>query len=134
MIDNYSFRDTLRKWEHISGLSGREVCRRSDIPYTTYQNYKNEWRDVNPSIDNIKKIARVFNISTDELLGVDNVDRGKAFEEYYRFNTERFYKKLCTIINKELSSNEITEGLRLRVYEESGFMKERREKASAANE
>lgn len=134
MTDNYSFGDTLRKWEHISGMSGREVCRRSGIPYTTYQNYKSLRRAVCPSIENIKKIAKVFAISTDELLGVENADKSNAFEDQYRYNTEKFYKNLCSIINKALAGDEVTKGIMLRVCGVSDFLNNRRGKDSAEND
>lgn len=62
--------------------------------------------DVSPSIDNIKNIARVFAISTDELLGVENADKSKAFEERYRREAKKFYKKLCQFISKEMANDE----------------------------
>lgn len=55
------------------GWSQVEVAKRLQVAKQTVSNWENE--NIQPSIDMLVQLAKLFNVSTDYLLGMDNVPR-----------------------------------------------------------
>lgn len=55
------------------GWSQVELVRRLNISKQTVSNWENE--NIQPSIDMLVRLAMLFNVSTDYLLGLDNIPR-----------------------------------------------------------
>lgn len=65
-----SFKENIRELRKESGLTQKQLAIKVDIPETTYQAYelgRNE-----PSLDTLTKLADVFEVSIDYLLGRAN--------------------------------------------------------------
>ena len=54
-----------------SGMSKKDVAVALKIPYTTYLNYENDIRE--PNSDTLIKIAKLYGVSIDYLLGMSDV-------------------------------------------------------------
>lgn len=64
--------------------------------------------EVEPSLSTIKKMAEIFNVKTDVLLEVSNVDSSKAEKEIVYAEAPRQHLAVCEICNKPIyESNEI---------------------------
>ena len=63
------FHTNLRIMREAHGYSQKAFADMLRIPVTTYRNYENTLRE--PSYDILVKISKLLNISTDELLGVN---------------------------------------------------------------
>ena len=55
------------------GLSQVELAMRMEVTKQTISNWENE--NIQPSIDMLVGLANVFNVTTDDLLGLDDVPR-----------------------------------------------------------
>ena len=55
------------------GWSQVELARRLDVSKQTISNWENE--NIQPSIDMLVRLSRIFKVSTDYLLGFENVIR-----------------------------------------------------------
>jgi transcriptional regulator with XRE-family HTH domain len=55
------------------GWSQVEVAKRLQVAKQTVSNWENE--NIQPSIDMLVRLAQLFNVSTDYLLGMDNIPR-----------------------------------------------------------
>lgn len=62
------FHTNLRNLREMQGYSQKKFAELLKIPVTTYRNYENTLRE--PSYDILINIAKLLNVSTDELLGV----------------------------------------------------------------
>lgn len=65
------FEKRLTQLREEKGISKKEAANALDIPYTTYLNYENDIRE--PNSDTLIKIAKLYNVSIDYLLGMSNV-------------------------------------------------------------
>jgi transcriptional regulator with XRE-family HTH domain len=65
------FNDILRKTRENAGYSQKQVADLLNIPDTTYRNYENTSRE--PDFNTLLKIAEIFNVSVDYLLGKTNI-------------------------------------------------------------
>lgn len=59
--------ENIKKYRTKKGLTQKELATNINVTTATIQNYENNRR--NPSIEVIKKIAEVLNVSTYELIG-----------------------------------------------------------------
>ena len=59
----------LLKYRKMSKISQQELARLLKIPQTTYSSY--ETNKVEPDLQTLVNLAKIFNVSVDELLGVD---------------------------------------------------------------
>ena len=59
----------LLKYRKMSKISQQELARLLKIPQTTYSSY--ETNKVEPDLQTLVNLAKIFNISVDELLGVE---------------------------------------------------------------
>ena len=62
------FHTNLRNLREMQGYSQKKFAELLEIPVTTYRNHENTLRE--PSYDILINIAKLLNVSTDELLGV----------------------------------------------------------------
>ena len=62
--------NTLRQ---AAGLSQVELARRLNISKQTVSNWENE--NIQPSIEMLVRLSKVFNVTTDYLLGLDDIPR-----------------------------------------------------------
>lgn len=69
------------------GLEGKQIASDLEIERRTLDNYINEYTLMHSDI--IRKMAQYFNVSTDYLLGIDNLD-------------DEFLNEKIDIITKEL--------------------------------
>lgn len=56
-----------------SGWTQVDLAKRLGVAKQTVSNWENE--NIQPSIEMLVKLAKLFNVSTDYLLGLDNVSR-----------------------------------------------------------
>ncbi|UZQ49138.1 helix-turn-helix domain-containing protein [Clostridium kluyveri] len=70
------------------GISQKEMAKILEIPYSTYSNYENNNRE--PDANTLNKIAKVFKISINQLLGIS----------HYIETLNYFNNKECSIKNK----------------------------------
>lgn len=67
-----SFKENLRYYREKAGFKlAKDFARALDISYSTYKGYENQRRE--PKYQTLCKIADLLNVSTDELLGHENV-------------------------------------------------------------
>lgn len=59
--------ENLKKHRKAAGYSVRVVSEKTGIPYRTYQNY--EYGRSMPPADNLRLLANLYGVSTDELMG-----------------------------------------------------------------
>lgn len=87
----YKIGDKLRKLRKQLGLSQSELAQKlclADTSISAYELEKNE-----PSIDTLKKLSKLFNISVDEIIGND-------FEMQLEPETQEL-RHLVTLLNKD---------------------------------
>lgn len=60
----------IKKYRKISGLTQSELADKLNISTRTVQKY--ESGEITPPLDKFKEIAQIFNISINELIGLDN--------------------------------------------------------------
>lgn len=60
--------DNIKKYSKLRGLSLQEVAIQAGLSKNMIYQYKN----INPKLDTLQKIAKVLGVSTDRLLGNDN--------------------------------------------------------------
>ena len=65
------FNNRLSILREKSGMSKKDVAAALKIPYTTYLNYENDIRE--PNSDTLIKIAKLYGVSIDYLLGMSDV-------------------------------------------------------------
>ena len=64
------------------GISQKEMAKRLDIPYSTYSNYENNNRE--PNSDIIKKICKILNVSTFELIADEKLSENQELFNYWK--------------------------------------------------
>lgn len=69
----------LLKYRKMSNISQQELARLLKIPQTTYSSY--ETNKVEPDNQTLIDLAKIFNVSVDELLGVEKPKINKNFNE-----------------------------------------------------
>ena len=81
-------RESLKRFRHEKNLTQDDVAK---ILGTTKQAYYRYEKDVIPSAEIVKKIARAFNVSADYLLGLTDIPNNnpnseflKAFDEFVK--------------------------------------------------
>lgn len=70
--------ESLKRFRKEMGLNQRQVATNLEIPYQSYQGYEYD-RNV-PSANVIIKLATIFNVSTDYLLGLSDVPNPSKIE------------------------------------------------------
>lgn len=88
-----------------TGLTQEEVAKKLNIARTTYKNYENEDRE--PNFETLIKIAKLFNTTTDEILGheipyqinksIFTEEQLEIIEEIKTLDKEQCYKILAYI-------------------------------------
>ena len=69
----------LYKLRKMMGITQREAAELLDCSVISYGKYEREERE--PSIDMLKKMARLFNVNVDYLIGnIDELDRNELTE------------------------------------------------------
>ena len=63
----------IRELRKEFGLSQVDLAQRMEVTKQTISNWENE--NIQPSIDMLVDLANVFNVTTDYLLGLDDVPR-----------------------------------------------------------
>ena len=66
------FSKNLRKYRENIGYSAKELAELIGIKYTTYLNYENMGSE--PKYEILCKLANALNVSTDELIGIENIN------------------------------------------------------------
>lgn len=69
-VDMITFSEQLKKYRTKKGLTQKELAEQIGIKQNSYSDWetgKNE-----PSLDNIVKLAKIFDTTTDDLLGIKN--------------------------------------------------------------
>lgn len=64
------FNENLKNAREQKGYSQKEVAEKIGVAKSTYSLYESGGRE--PNVQTIKKIADTFNVSADELLGIDD--------------------------------------------------------------
>ena len=86
----------LKEYRIKSKITQKDIARVLKIPQTTYSSY--ETGKVEPDIKTLIELAKLFNISLDELLGQQKV---KTLNKNFNENeSEEFAKNLC-LLNRE---------------------------------
>lgn len=97
----------LKKYQKESGKTIKEVSQELNIPFSTYNNYLIGNRE--PNIETIIKLAKYFNVSTDELLGLSQAETNetvltnkiKLLNEEERFKLNVFADALLSLREHE---------------------------------
>lgn len=63
------FEENLKKLRKINNISQADLARKMNVSLTTISNWETGYSK--PDVEQLKKIAEIFNISTDSLLGVN---------------------------------------------------------------
>ena len=69
-MDYYKIGQKIRKIRKAHGLSQEELAEKLNISKQTVSNWENE--NIQPSIEMLVRIAKLFHVSTDYLLGLDH--------------------------------------------------------------
>ena len=101
----------LRKERSLTQAKLGEMLNYGSTAIANYESGRNQ-----PSIPDLKKIASIFNVSTDYLLGVNDIRHPYVIDdETAEFNEFRRYYALLN----ESSKNDLMEYMRYLVYKES---------------
>ena len=77
------FQENLRFYKEKAGYtSAKDFSKALNIPYNTYAGYESQYRE--PKYETLIKIADLLNVSTDELLGHENVSFVTPKKDYDR--------------------------------------------------
>lgn len=109
-----NFSQKLKELRTEKGISKVTMAKKLDIPYTTYNNYENGRE---PKYETLRKIARILNVTLNELLGdngfnkyMDDIKNEWAHPEMH--NYMRFINNLQAI-NYTLNGDESEGYMRL---------------------
>ena len=87
-----NFGDNLRRIREEKGVSMKKAAADMGIPYTTYLSYEYGRRE--PSIEMLLKLSDYFQVSTDELLGINKeTPEDVPLENVYSFLIESGFVK-----------------------------------------
>lgn len=86
------FEDRLKKLRELSNLTQNELASKLGVTKQSVSNWENG--NILPSIEMLVKIAKLFSVSTDYLLGMKTTSKTKSKEE----KTE-FINKLLKLID-----------------------------------
>src|SRR5690606_23263991 len=73
--------DRLAQLRKEKGYSMQEMANKLGIAKSTYAGYESNYRE--PSLDMVKKMSRIFDVSVDYLLGITN-ETINLYEEFRR--------------------------------------------------
>ena len=108
------FRDRLKALRKENRMTQARLGELLNYGYTAIANYESGRNQ--PSIPDLKKIASIFNVSMDYLLGVNDIRHPYVIDDdTAEFNEFRRYYALLN----ESSKNELMEYMRYLVYKES---------------
>lgn len=106
------FSQNLKKKRLESGLKQQEIADMMEVNRVTYTNWENGKRE--PTLDNVVKLAKLFNTTTDELLGqtiYSKVDLLRFLDDFDVSNIKNFTKsdvdKLKFAIMFEITKNKV---------------------------
>ncbi|WP_159797072.1 helix-turn-helix domain-containing protein [Streptococcus halichoeri] len=106
------FSQNLKKKRLESGLKQQEIADMMEVNRVTYTNWENGKRE--PTLDNVVKLAKLFNTTTDELLGqtiYSKVDLLRFLDDFDVSNIKNFTKsdvdKLKFAIMFEITRNKV---------------------------
>ncbi|EDS72973.1 DNA-binding helix-turn-helix protein [Anaerofustis stercorihominis DSM 17244] len=86
------FSDNLKKFRKLKNFKQKEIAEMLEIDTSTYSNYENGKRE--PNILTIKKIAKILNVSGDDLLGIKSKEKNKHFLNNREMSHISKYRKL----------------------------------------
>lgn len=72
-----NFKDNLRHYRELAGISSKEMAQKLEISYTTYLNYEN--KDSEPRYKTLCKIASLLNVTPNNLLGFAEKDETQKY-------------------------------------------------------
>ena len=108
------FAKNLRKFRKDKGYSQQKLAKILGYGYTAIANYESGRNQ--PSIPDLKKIASIFNVSMDYLLGVNDIRHPYVIDD----DTAEFneFRRYYALLNEE-SKDELMGYMRYLVYKES---------------
>ena len=69
----------IKELRNKAGLTQKDLAGKLHVTYQAVSRWENE--DVEPSIDTLKEICKIFDCSTDELFGIERKDKSEAAED-----------------------------------------------------
>lgn len=69
----------IKELRNKAGLTQKDLADKLHVTYQAVSRWENE--DVEPSIDTLKEICKIFDCSTDELFGIERKDKSEAAED-----------------------------------------------------
>lgn len=88
-----NFNENLKKIRQESGMTQAEVADKIGVAKNTYCNWEKGTRE--PNIMTIKALAKLFNVSSDYLVGLE--ENAAVFEVQNRYGKERFSAYMDTL-------------------------------------
>ena len=81
-----SIGEKLKELRESRGLNKREIAEKLEMPYTTYNNYETDARDVGS--ETLRKIARFYGVTIDYILENEQPDDLTEYLDELRYRPE----------------------------------------------
>lgn len=107
-----SIGEKLKELREKAGYNKREAAEKFDMPYTTYNNYETDARDVGS--ETLRKIARFYGVTTDYIL--ENEFLTEDQEDLLPFLEELRYRpemRMLFSASKEASKDDIEKAVKI---------------------
>lgn len=89
-----NFGEKLKKLRAEKSITQKEAAQKLELSETGYAGYEQGYRE--PDFETLARICRLFDVTADYLIGLENEDGSKAFEyefEYTHNNTHLKHKE-----------------------------------------
>lgn len=107
--------EKLKELREGLGYNKREIAEKLDMPYTTYNNYETDNRDVSSEI--LRKIARFYGVTIDFILEND-LDGGTSphsddVDEYLEYLHKRPEMKMLFSASKNVTKEQLEQVVKM---------------------